>query len=121
MYIPIYDLGLFILFAVILSVSGYLILVLHRTFCVLGHVRGILDAHSDDISKIISGLPEALENVNALTVSLKKSADFTTTAFDSLQSNFIDTVDDVRDGLEIFVVYAKVIGEVWRAVFSKNG
>lgn len=120
MYISFYDLGLFILFTVILTVSGYLIAVLHRTFCVLGHVRGILDTHRDDIGNIISELPETLENVNELTVSLKRSADLTTSAFGALQNNIIDTVDDMRDGLETFTLYAKIIGEVCKAVFSKS-
>lgn len=120
MYISFYDLGLFILFTVTLAVGGYLIAVLRRTFCVLGHVQGILDVHSDEIGKIISELPEALENVNELTISLKRSADLTTSAFGSLQNNVLDTVDDMRDGLESFIVYAKIIGEVCRTVFGKS-
>ncbi|MBC8015046.1 MAG: hypothetical protein H7X79_04810 [Sporomusaceae bacterium] len=121
MYISFYDVGLFILFTVILTVSGFLIAVLRRTFCVLGHVQEILGVHSEDIGKIISELPEVLENVNELTVSLKRSADLTTSAFGSLQNNVLDTVDDMRDGLETFVVYAKIIGEVCRSVFGKSG
>ena len=121
MYISFYDLGMSILFIVILVVSGYLIAVLHRTFRTIGHIREMIDLHRDDISRTISGLPLVLENVNELSVSLKRSADLTTLAFDSLQDNVIDTVGDMREGLETVILYAKVIGEVCRSVFGKSG
>lgn len=119
MYITLYDVGLFILFIIILLASGYLIAVLHRVFCLLGRVRGVLTVHSDEIHQTISELPVALANVNELSVSLKTIIDRTDGAFGSLQDNLTDTVDDLRYGVENFVAYAKIIGEVWKAIFSK--
>ena len=121
MYISLSDLGQFIFFVIIMIVSGYLIAVLHRAFCVLGHVQGILNHHKDDISNIISGLPDALLNLNALTISLKAIADQTQYAIGSLQENITDTVDDLRDGIETFAVYGKIITEVLRVIFPKLG
>ena len=120
MYITLCDVALFIIFIIILIVSGYLIAVLHRVFNIVGLVRGALSAHGDDISQIISELPTALSNVNELSVSLKKIIDQTDGAFGSLQDNLTDTVDDLRYGLENFVVYAKIIAEVCKTVFSKS-
>lgn len=121
MYISLNDVGVFILFIAALVISGYLIAVLHRIFCFLGTIKETFADHSTDIGNIISALPETLENVNELTASLRKSAELTTHAFNSLQHNVIDTVDDLRDGLEEFATYAKIIGEIFRAVFGKNG
>jgi len=121
MYITLYDVGLFTIFIIILIVSGYLIAVLHRVFCVIGHIRGVLSDHGDDISQTISELPIALANINELSVSLKAFIDQTNSAVGSLQNNLTDTVDDLRYGLENVAVYAKIIGEVFRAVFSKSG
>jgi len=121
MYITLYDVGLFIIYIIILIASGYLIAVLHRVLCVLGHVRGILTTHGDDIRQIISELPTALANVNELSVSMKEMIDQTNDAFGTLQNNLTDTVDDLRYGLENFVVYAKIVAEVCKAVFSKSG
>jgi len=121
MYITLYDVGLFIIFIIILIVSGYLIAVLHRVFSVIGHIRGVLSDHGDDISQTISELPVALANVNELAISLKGIVDQTNSAFGSFQDNLVDTVDDLRYGLENFTVYAKIIGEVCKAVFSKSG
>ncbi len=121
MYISLYDLGLFILFIVLIVVSGYLIAVLHRTFCVLGYVQKLFNHHKDDIDEIISGLPDALVNLNQLTISLKAIADQTNHALDSLQDNITGTVDDLRDGIESFTFYGKIIAEVVRAIFPKIG
>ena len=120
MYISLYDLALFIIFMVILIVSGYLIAVLHRAFCVLGYVKGILSSRGEDIHQIIAGLPEVLANTNKLAVSLKGIAEQANGTFDSLQNNIIDTVDDLRDGVETFMVYAKLLADVWQAIFSRT-
>ena len=121
MYISLYDLGLFIILIIILIVSGYLIAVLHRLFSMLGHVQGVINEHHDEISLTIAELPIALSNINELSLSLKKIVDHTDNAFGSLQDNMVDAVDDLRYGVEMFAVYAKIIGELWRTVFSKSG
>ncbi|MDR3588515.1 MAG: hypothetical protein P4N41_02510 [Negativicutes bacterium] len=118
MYISLYDLGLVILFFIAVTVSAYLIAVLRRAFCVLGHVQGILADHDQDISETLSLLPEALANVNELTASLKETAEQTSGAIAVLQDN---VVEDLREGLETFTVYAKVIADVFRAIFTKSG
>ena len=120
MYISLYDLGLFIIFMVLMIVSGYLIAVLHRFFGILGSVREVFDGHAEDLRNIITGLLTALETANELATSLKETAEQTNSAFGSLQSNFTDTVDDFRDGVEMVMLYAKIIGDVCRAVFSKS-
>lgn len=120
MYISLYDIGLFIAFIIITIVSSYLIVVLHRIFCVLGSVRQILDVHNEDIRQTIAGLPETLTNVNELAISLKETADQANGAFGSLHNNITDTVDDLRDGMEDIIVYGKVAAEIFRTIFSKN-
>jgi hypothetical protein len=116
-YISVYDLGLLILFLVTVIVSVYLVAVLRRAFCVLGHVKEILDNHDEDICETLSLLPEALANVNDLAASLKETAEQTSGAIAVLQNN---VVDDLREGLETFTVYAKVISDIFRAVFAKS-
>ncbi len=116
MYISLYDLGLFILFAVALVVAIYLIIFLRRAIGVAGRVKEILDEHGDNIEESLALLPETLANVNALAVTLKETADQTSSAMQTLQD---DLVGNLRDGLETFAIYAKIIGDIVRAVFSK--
>lgn len=120
MYISLYDLGAVIIFTIIVIVSVYLIAVLRRIFCILGYIRDIFKDHNYDMGQIISALPAIAANMNELIISLKGIADHTNNTFGSLQDNLTDTVDDLRDGLDNVVIYAKVIGEVCRAVFSKS-
>lgn len=121
MYISLYDIGFFIIFTIAVIVCLYLIAVLHRTFYILGYVREILGNHKEDIDQTISGLPGTLDNMNELAISLKETVDQTNGAFGSLQHNITDTVDDLRDGMENMIVYAKVAVEIFRAIFVKNG
>lgn len=120
MYVSLYDLGWLILLMITIAVSGYLIAVLRQAFCILGHVRGILDAHGDDIRETLSLMPEALASINDLAMNLKETAAQTNDAFHYLQDDLGDTVNNLRDGLETVAVYGKVIGDAFRAVFSKS-
>ena len=120
MYISLYDLGLFILFAILVIAGVYLIAVLHRVLCIVGHIRTIFETHGKDIDGLLCVLPKTLANVGELAASLKTIVDETSSSLAPLKDNFMDTVDDVRDGLELFAVYAKVIGELFRKLFSRS-
>lgn len=119
MYISLSDLALFILFIIIVTSSAFLIVVLYRMLGVLGQVREILNAHNSDIRETLATLPLALANINELAIRLKKTTEQASDAVGFLQDDFTETVDGLRTGLETFVVYARIIGEVFRAVFSK--
>ncbi len=119
MYISLYDLGLFVLFAVLLVGGIYLIAVLRRVLCMLELVNGLVSAHQGEIRTTVTLLQETLTNINALTVSLKEATVQTTSAVRALPSEITDTVDDLRESFETFVFYARIAGEVVKAIFSK--
>ncbi|MBP2663028.1 MAG: hypothetical protein H6Q71_976 [Firmicutes bacterium] len=119
MYISLYDVGFFILFVVLVVIGGYLIAVLRRVFGMLGLVRGILDTHQTDIGETVLLFKETLININELTVSLKETTDQTNRAVRALPGEFTDTVDDLRESFETFALYARIAGDVVKAVFSK--
>ena len=119
MYISLYDVGLFSLFVLLVIIGGYLIAVLRRALGVLCLVRGILDAHQGDIGETISLFKETLININELTVSLKETTDHTNRAVRALPGEFTDTVEELRESFETFAFYARIVGDVVKAVFSK--
>ncbi|MEN6414056.1 MAG: hypothetical protein ABFC84_15035 [Veillonellales bacterium] len=119
MYISLYDMGLFILFTVIVIAGCYLIAVLRRLFGLLGTVRDFFDAHNGDIGEMLSVLPKTLATVNELAFSVKNAIGQTSSALAPLQDDFINTVAELRQGLEPFLFYVKVIGKVFRRLFSK--
>jgi hypothetical protein len=119
LYISLYDLGLFFLFAIAIIGGGYLIAVLHRLLGLLVYVKEIVHTHNADISETLTLLPRTLANVSELAVSLKRAVDQTGNAVGVLHSDFTDTVDDLRDGLETVGLYARIISEVFKSVFYK--
>jgi uncharacterized protein YoxC len=119
MYFSLYDLGMFVLFIILVITGVYLIAVLQRAFYALSQASKIMDANQDDLRKTFSMFPEVLANLNELAVILKETADQTSNAFGSLQNDVTDTVDDLRDGLQTFAAYIKVFSEAFKAVFSK--
>ncbi|WP_371371824.1 hypothetical protein [Sporomusa aerivorans] len=119
MYISLYDLGLFILFAVLVTCGIYLIAVLRRVLCMLNQAQGILNAHQGDIGKTVSMFQETLININALTVTLQEATAQTTSAVRALPSEITETVEDLRESFETFALYARIAGEVVKSVFSK--
>lgn len=116
MYISLYDLGLFVLFAVIVVAGIFLIVFLRQAIRVVSHIQVILNNHEDNIQKSIAMLPETLANINSLASTLRETVDQTNNAMQTLQE---DLVDNLRDGLETFIIYAKVISEIFRVIFSK--
>ena len=121
MYISLSDLGLLIVFVLVVAAGIYLIAVLRRIFCVLGRIRGILDDHDKDIRQTLSLLPVTLDNVNELMAGLNAMLEQTGEVICTVQEDVLDRVHDLQEGLENIVVYAKVIAEIFRAIFSSRG
>jgi hypothetical protein len=118
-YISLYDLGLFILISLTITASAYLIFVLRQAFFLFSQARKIFVAHDDDIRATLSLLPAALVNINSLCVSLAEMAGQTNRAFQSVQTDVLDTVDGLYEDLEKFSICFRVIGEFCRTLFSK--
>lgn len=119
MYISLYDLGLFILFSVIIVGGVYLIAVLHRLLGLLVYIKEIVHTHNSDISETLTLLPKALIDMSELAVSIKRAVDQTGNAVGVLRSDLNDTVDDLRDGLETVGLYVRIVSEVFKSVFFK--
>ncbi|MBP2639416.1 MAG: hypothetical protein H6Q66_367 [Firmicutes bacterium] len=120
MYISLYDLGLFFCLLVAIAIGGYLIAVLRQVLGVVSHVRTMLAEQDKDVRKALALFPETLENVNALTVSLKEIVDQTGDTVHVLQTEVTDTVDDLQASLETFITYAKLISDILRGIFLKK-
>lgn len=120
MYISVYDAGVFILFTVAVIIGIYVIAVLRKVLCTLTLVQGLLDAHKSDIGKTISILQETLTHLNEISISTKEVIGQVQHPIRALPGEFIDTVDDLRESLETFTLYAKVAVDVIKTIFSKR-
>lgn len=119
-YISVYDLGLLILFAMFVAMGGYIIVVLRKVLCMLGLVQGIFAEHRGDITNTFSLLQETLANVNTLSNSLKEVTDQMNKPARALPPEIINTVDDLRENIEVVTLYAQLVVDVVKALFSKR-
>jgi uncharacterized protein YoxC len=120
MYISLYDLALVVLFILIVVIGIYLIAVLRQALCVLGQVRGVVEAHRGDLSESLSLFKETMANINALTIGLKETTENTSKAVQALPGEFADSVEELRESLETFAFYGKIVIDVVKTVFFKK-
>lgn len=119
MYISLYDLALFILFAGLVVIGIYIIAVLRRVLCLLHTVRSFLDKHQEDIDESIPLFKETLCNLKELTTSLKETTEQTNRAVRAFPVDITDTIDDLRESFETFAFYARLAKDVVKSIFSK--
>ncbi len=109
MYISIYDIGITIVFLIVVTIGIYLIYAIRRIVFILDDVKRILNANEMSLKQTISLLPTVLENVNQIAASVKETAS---------QAN--DVMYDVKVEWETLIIYAKAIGQIVRAIFFKG-
>ncbi len=119
-YISLYDLGILIMFAVFVVMGVYIIVVLRKVLCTLGLVQEILAGHRGDISKTFFLLQETLANVNGLSNSLKEVTNQMNKPVRALPPEIVNTVDDLRENIEVVTLYAQLVVDVVKALFSKR-
>jgi uncharacterized protein YoxC len=109
MYISIYDLGIAIIFLIVVIIGIYLICGIRKLVIILDDVKRILDGNEAGIKETITLLPAVLSNVNQITASVKETAS---------QAN--DVIDDMRGEWETLSLYAKAVGQIIRVLFFKG-
>lgn len=120
LYISLYDVGLLIMFVVFVAMGVYIIIVLRKVLCTLELVCGILAEHRGDITNTFTLLQETLANVNSLSNSFKEVTDQMNKPVRALPPEIISTVDDLRENIEVVTLYAQLVVDVVKALFSKR-
>jgi uncharacterized protein YoxC len=139
--LTLYDLGLFIVFVLVVVAVVYLILTMKKVYDLLGHVQRTLQTNEANINKTFSTLPVLLErtediaanlqlgarefgatapiilqNVSALSGSLKNSADIVVHSVDAIGMGISETVGTVKDNFGDVITYIKIITEAVRYI-----
>jgi hypothetical protein len=102
-YITFSQLGLLIIFLVVLAAGGYAILTMRNVNAAVQHIGVILKENQEALNRAIPNIAMASENVVAITNDLR-------TGF-SETSKAIETADQIAS-------YAVVIGETAKAIVS---
>lgn len=109
MYVSLYDIGITIIFLLIVIVSVYLICAIRKVLLILDDVKQILDTNKAGISDTITLLPAVITNVNQIVSSVKDTA---------AQAN--DVIYDVRVEWETLIIYAKAAVQIIKTLFFKK-
>jgi uncharacterized protein YoxC len=108
-YVSLYDLGITIIFLLIVIVSVYLISAIRKILIILDDVKQLLETNKTSIQETITLLPTMVSNVNQIVVSVKETA---------AQAN--DVIYDVRVEWETLIIYGKAVFQIIKTLFFKK-
>lgn len=120
MYISFYNLGLTIIFILIIVSGGYLIAVLHQAFLLLSRIRKIIATNNNDINQCLSRGPETLANINELALSLRTTVDQISATAGLLHNDLAAARDKLRGNLETLLLYANILRRLFRVFTGKK-
>lgn len=110
------DLAMLVVFLVLLTVAGYLIVTLKNANRLIKELADLMDTHRPQIKKTIVNLQQISEDGVDIGRELKKSADKAGRAIDVISEHTTDTVLALNKTADDIGTYAVVIGEIAKAV-----
>jgi len=123
MYISLHDLGLIILFILVLCAGIYFIITLKNLNQILVMVGDFVKRHNESLDKSMLLLPETLKNTNEMTQSIKHQVDDVGTTLSTLGTGISETVATINDRADTGITVIKGVGEVLQIlidVFKKS-
>lgn len=141
--LTLYDLGLVIVFVLVVVAVIYFIITMKKVYDLLGNVQRTFQTNEANINKTLSTLPEVLaktddiaanvqlgardfgatapvilHNVSAISGSLKDSADIVVHSVDVIGTGISETVDTVKESSGDLINYIKIIMEAVRYIVN---
>lgn len=112
------DLGLFILFAIGVTVGVFLIIALVKLIGLLKRITDLVDANRQNIDRSLENLPEVLENANEATTLVKNGLYKTEDTIDALSDTFLGTAAAVENKTEAVLNYVVIASEIAKGVYE---
>ncbi|MEL7566713.1 MAG: hypothetical protein AAGU27_17790 [Dehalobacterium sp.] len=123
MYISLHDLGLIILFILVLCAGIYFIITLKNLNQLLLTVGDFVKRHNESLDKSIRLLPETLKNTNEMTQTIKHQVDDVGTTLSTMGTGIAETVSTINDKADTGITIIKGLGEILQIlidVFKKS-
>ncbi|MFA5700142.1 MAG: hypothetical protein WC913_02575 [Desulfuromonas sp.] len=114
--ITLNELGIFILFALIVVAGGYAIVTLRNINGLVKEATAVLQGNKDHLNKIIPNLNGIAENTAIISEEVKKSVGEAGAAIRTISHETTDTVLTINETAEYVAKYAIVIGEIIKSV-----
>jgi methyl-accepting chemotaxis protein len=121
--ITLNELGIFIVFALIVVAGGYAIVTLKNINALIKVAAATLQRNQDHLNQIIPNINEISENTVRISEEVKKSVGEAGEAVRTISHETTDTVSTINETAEYLAEYALVIGEIVKTIvnmFSSN-
>lgn len=107
MYISLHDLGLIILFILVLCAGIYFIITLKNLNRLLMIAGDFLKRHNESLDKSMQLLPETLKNTSEMTQSIKHQVDEVGSTLSTLGTGIFETVATLNDKADTGITIIK--------------
>jgi methyl-accepting chemotaxis protein len=121
--ITLNELGILIVFALIVVAGGYAIVTLRNINGLIKEATAILQRNKDHFNQIIPNINEISENTARISEEFKKSVGEAGEAIRTISHETTDTVLTINETADHLAKYALVIGEIVKTIvnmFSSN-
>jgi uncharacterized protein YoxC len=108
--VTLYDLGLLVLFGLLVVAIIYLIVIARKFYDLLGNVHKTLEANETNIQRALTVLPEMLEKTDDIASNLQLGAREFGTFVPTIIHNFSAISDSLRDSADLVVDSVDLIG-----------
>ena len=116
--ITLNELGIFIVFALIVVAAGYAIVTLKNINGFYKAASATLQRNQDHLNQIIPNINEISENTARISEELKKSVGEAGAAIKTISHQTTDTVLTINETADYLSKYAIVIGEIVKTIFN---
>lgn len=116
--ITLYELGIFMIFVLVLVVGGYAFVTLRNINGFIKETRTMFQENKDNFNKIILNIDEISENTAMISGELGKSVGELSEAIKTVSRETTDTVLTINETADYVAKYAIVIGEIAKAVIG---
>ena len=97
MYISLFDLGMAILIIVAIFAAIFAVIALNQLSGMIGDLRKIIAANSDNLNKSLAVLPEVMKIASGLAASAQEQIDSIGSAVGSLGSSLAETAASLNE------------------------
>lgn len=116
--ITLYELGIFMVFVLVLVVGGYAFVTLRNVNGFIKEAKTMLQINKDSFNQIILNIDKISENTAMISGELGKSVGELSEAIKTVSRETTDTVLTINETADYVAKYAIVIGEIAKTVIS---
>lgn len=118
MTISIQDLGLFIIFCLIVAVAIFLIITLNNLNNIIKRANSMMDKNGENINKALTMLPETLKNVNDVAANVKENSEKVGNVIETVEGAVSETAAAVSDRTESILDFVKIANNVVKIILN---